>query len=556
VPALSPDPATLSLPPTLPAPAERSRPAAAGEQRLLCGWGRTAPTRAWLLRPRTAEEVADALAGSPESLAARSARRSPRGGVIARGAGRSYGDAAQCGGGAVIDATALRGVLELDAARGVVRAGAGRTFAELLLFLAARELTLPVVPGTRHVTVGGALAANVHGKNHLRDGSLSRHVESFTLCTPADGLRPVSPERESDLFDATLGGMGLTGVVVDAALRVVPLRSARAVADTDRLDSLEQAVALLAGAQSHRYAIAWVDLLSEGAAFGRSVLTRSDEGPPAAGDAFSEPPLPRPDRAVSPHGTRARRPRGGPATEAGRHRPLAGIPVSTEAGRHSPSARIPVSASGGTEGSGAAPFSLRPALTVPRGFPGGLLRPAVVRAFNALHWRSAPRSERGRYLSMGAQLFPLDALGAWSRLYGPAGLVQYQFAVPLGCEDALLRVVHRLRARRLPMYLAVLKRFGPSGPDKSGPLSFPLEGLTLAIDLPAGAPGLYGALEEADAVVAGAGGRVYLAKDARLRPSTLAAMYPELERFRELRARVDPDGVLRSDLGRRLGLCR
>ncbi len=555
LPGVSADPASLhgvSPDPTaLPAPVERSRPATAPEQRLLCGWGRTAPTRAWLLRPRTPEEVADALDGSPAVLAARSACRSPRGGAIARGAGRSYGDAAQCGGGLVIDATALRGTLALDATRGVVRAGAGSTFAELLLFLAARGFTLPVVPGTRHVTVGGALAADVHGKNHLRDGSLSRHVESFTLCTPADGLRPVSPEREGDLFDATLGGMGLTGVVVDAALRVVPLRSAGAVADIDRLDRLEQAVALLAGVQSHRYAIAWVDLLSEGAAFGRSVLTRSDEGPPASEDALFESPALRHGRAGSPPGARGRRPPGGLATEAGRHRPLVGIPVSTSGG-----GEVSGSAGRGAEGPGAAPFSLRPRLTVPRGFPGGLLRPAVVRAFNALHWRSAPRHARGRSLSMSAQLFPLDALGDWSRLYGPAGLLQYQFAVPLGQEDALLHVVHRLRARHLPMYLAVLKRFGPGGPGKSGPLSFPLAGLTLAIDLPAGAPGLYGALEEADALVVGAGGRVYLAKDARLRAPTLAAMYPDLERFRELRARVDPDGVLRSDLGRRLGLCR
>ncbi len=500
------DPATLA------APAERSRPATAHGYRLLRGWGRTAPTRAWLLRPGTPEEVADALAGSAAA----------RGGAIARGAGRSYGDAAQNGGGAVIDATALRGELELDAERGVVRAGAGWTFAELLLFLAARGLTLPVVPGTRHVTVGGALAADVHGKNHLRDGSLSRHVESFTLCTPADGPRPVSPERERDLFDATLGGMGLTGVVVEAVLRAVPMRSARAVADVDRLDGLEQAIALLADEQAHRYAIAWVDLLAEGAAFGRSVLTRSDEAPPASEDALLGRSPDRPDRAGSPYGIRGRNRLGGPASR------------------------------GSAEGSGAAPFSMRPALTVPRGFPGGLLRPAAVRAFNALRWRTAPRRARGRSLSMSEQLFPLDALGEWSRLYGPAGLLQYQFAVPRGREDALLRVVHRLRERRLPMYLAVLKRFGPA---RGGPLSFPVDGLTLAIDLPAGADGLYGALEEADELVAGAGGRVYLAKDARLRPQTLAAMYPELERFRELRGACDPDGVLRSDMARRLKLC-
>jgi decaprenylphospho-beta-D-ribofuranose 2-oxidase len=130
--------------------------------------------------------------------------------------------------------------------------------------------------------------------------------------------------------------------------------------------------------------------------------------------------------------------------------------------------------------------------------------------------------------------------------------VQYQFALPLGQEETLLRVVHRLRERRQPIYLAVLKRFGPA---RGGPLSFPIEGLTLAIDLPAGVDGLYRALEEADELVAGAGGRVYLAKDARLRPQTLAAMYPGLERFRDLRGRVDPNGVLRSDMGRRLRLC-
>jgi len=424
-----------------------------------------------------------------------------RGGAIARGAGRSYGDAAQNGGGAVIDATALRGRLELDAERGLLHTGAGRRFAEILLYLAARGYTLPVVPGTRRLTVGGAIAADVHGKNHLRDGSFARQVESFTLCTPAEGLRMVSAraeengereggaEESGELFDATLGGMGLTGVIVDAALRVAPLRSVHATADIDRLDGLEQAVVALAGARRHRYTIAWVDLLSPGAAFGRSVLTRSDEGPPS---------------------------------------PPAG-----------------------------APFRERPLVTVPRGLPGGLLRPATVRAFNALHWRTAPRRARGHTLSMSAQLFPLDVLGAWSRLYGPAGMVQYQFVVPRGEEETLLRVVHRLRERRAPMYLAVLKRFGPGGraPEKSGPLSFPIEGLTFAIDLPAAAEGLYGALEEADELVAGAGGRVYLAKDSRMSAATAAAMYPELERFKEIRGRVDPDGVLRSDMGRRLGLC-
>jgi decaprenylphospho-beta-D-ribofuranose 2-oxidase len=472
-----------------------------GAERLLCGWGRTAPTRARMLRPRTAEEAAHMLAASVAAS----------GGAIARGAARSYGDAAQNGGGAVIDATALRQAPAVDAG-GSVRVGAGVAFAELLAWLAARGLTLPVVPGTRHLTVGGAIASDVHGKNHPRDGGFARHVESFTLCTPVDGPLTVSAERHPEIFHATLGGMGLTGVVVEAMLRLAPLRNPCAVADIDRLDTLERTVALIADEQPHRYAIAWVDLLSEGAAFGRAVLTRSDEGPATEVDGA----------------------RGGGLDGA------QSLAVSARAGR-----------------ADVAPIPSRPRLTVPRGFPGGVLRPAAVRAFNALHWHTAPRRARGRTLSMNAQLFPLDALGEWSRLYGPAGMVQYQFALPRGQEETLLRVVHLLRARRMPMYLAALKRFGPSGraSEKGGPLSFPIEGLTLAIDLPAGAPGLYPALDAADELVAGAGGRVYLAKDSRLRPAMLAAMYPELKRFRQLRGRVDPDGVLRSDMGRRLGLC-
>ncbi len=357
-----------------------------GGERLLCGWGRRAPTRARVLRPRTAEEVAEAL-----RLAA------ARGGAIARGAARSYGDAAQNGGGVVLDATALREPCALDAARAEVRVGAGRTFAEVLLHLAARGLTLPVVPGTRHLTVGGALAADVHGKNHLRDGSLARHVESVTLCTPAAGPQRVSRERDPELLHATLGGMGLTGVMVEATLRVAPLRSPLAVADVDRLDGLEQAVALVADAP-HRYAIAWLDLLSPGAACGRAVVTRSDEAPASAG------------------GT-------GRSSAAG----------APEPGRGAGAAPRP-------------PFALRPRLTVPRGFPPGVLRPATVRAFNAWHWRTAPRRARGHRLTMSAQLFPLDVLGEWSRLYGPGGMVQYQFALPAGRGGAGARRAPAARA--------------------------------------------------------------------------------------------------------------
>jgi decaprenylphospho-beta-D-ribofuranose 2-oxidase len=155
-------------------------------------------------------------------------------------------------------------------------------------------------------------------------------------------------------------------------------------------------------------------------------------------------------------------------------------------------------------------------------------------------------------LALAPYFFPLDVLGEWNRLYGRGGLIQYQFVIPSGQEAALESCFELIDSRRLPVYLAVFKRFGS---EFGGPLSFPLEGWTLAIDLPADAPGLGASLDELDALVAGSGGRVYLSKDARLRRDLVESMYPHLQSFQGVRAGVDPEGVMRSDLAGRLGLC-
>jgi decaprenylphospho-beta-D-ribofuranose 2-oxidase len=452
-------------------------------EQALWGWGRTTHSRATVTRPREIEQIAQALSAG--------ARRGV--GAIARGAGLSYGDAALNGGGEVLDMTSWDRILSIDAERRLLTAQAGATIAQLMAATAPHGLTLPVVPGTRHVTLGGAIASDIHGKNHHCDGSLARHVVSLTLCTPAGDCAELSAEVDRELFHATLGGMGLTGVVVEATLALERLDCPWVAVDVDRTDGLEQTLALMAGEERHRYSVAWLDLLAEGAKLGRAVITRADL-------------LPR-----------------------------EGVPRNA-----------------GRRGDHRAALLRKPILEVPRGFPGALLQRSGVRAFNAVRWGATPRRQRQRPMPLAPYFFPLDGLGEWNRLYGAAGLIQYQFVVPAGQEATLVTCFESMRRRALPIYLAVFKRFGAAF---GGPLSFPLAGWTLAVDLPARAPALDIALRELDELIAGCGGRVYLTKDVRLRSDMLPAMYPRLRGFEQARARVDPDGVMRSDLARRLGLC-
>jgi decaprenylphospho-beta-D-ribofuranose 2-oxidase len=435
----------------------------------LAGWGGGPRTRATVVRPRSLDELrAAALHGTG-------------GGVIARGMGRSYGDAAGLSGGQVIQTTALREV-SIDSEAGTLTAQAGVTLAELLSLLQPAGWVLPVVPGTQHVTLGGAIAADIHGKNHSHVGTFGSHVLALGLLTASGELLELRPEQDSELLAATIGGMGLTGLIVWATVKVRPLRSAWLSVDTDRFQRLDDALALLDGPGGvHR--VAWLDLLSRRLV--RGVVTRADH--------LIQAPPDRP-------------------------------PGSTT---------VPARA------------------TIPPRWPGGILRPIAVQAFNELRYRRTPRRQVGHVESFGAHMFPLDVLNAWPRLYGPSGFVQYQSVVPRGQEATLQELIVRLRQSSVPCYLAVLKDFGP---ENHAPLSFPLAGWTLALDMPRAAPGLQTLLRGFDELVAGAGGRVYLAKDWRLQPDVLAAMYPRLEQWRRVRDRVDPERRWRSDLGLRTGL--
>lgn len=445
----------------------------------LTGWGRTAPTTAVRFRPRTYEEAAAVVRG-----------RGPRG-ALARGLGRAPGDAAQNAGGSVLDMTGLDRVRALDEEAGTVRCDAGVTLDRLLRILLSRGLFLPVVPGTGRITVGGAIGSDVHGPDHPGAGSLARYVDALELLTADGEVRTVTPGTA--LFDATTGGLGLTGVILSATLRLKRVATPLVAVSTERATDLDDLLARFTAAGSDRtpYASAWIDLLARGRVTGRGVLTRGEHAPPSALPAHARRTM-RAPRTVEPDC----RPTG----------PL---------------------------------------------LPGGLLGRTATALLNEVRYRSSPRARTGELRTTAAFFHAQDALPDTNRLYGRAGLVRYRFTVGYGQEEALHRVVRRISARRCPAFRAELQRFGAGG---AGLLSFPAPGWTLAVDLPAALPGLARFLDGLDDEVAAAGGRVCLAADSRLRPETAAAMYPGLSAFRELRAELDPTGAFRSDLARRLAL--
>ena len=438
------------------------------------GWGGGPPVGVRLATPQRRADF-------PAALAAARAMGEGHRGVIARGMGRSYGDAAQLGGGAVLCTRRITGV-ELDAERGTATVEAGVTIGALLDQVVPAGWMVPVVPGTQHVSVGGAIASDIHGKNHRTAGTFGTYVEALGLMTATGEVLELAADGGNPTFAATLGGMGLTGLILWARLRLTAVSSPLLSVDTDRVESLEGALeALMAPGGSYR--VAWLDLLGSSPA--RGIVTRAEHLPGVdAADADGSP-------------------------------------------------------------------TVRGRATVPSAWPSGVLRPAAVRAFNELRFRSAPRSQRGAVESIGAHMFPLDALDAWPRLYGPSGFVQYQLVVPFRAEAVLHETIAHLRRVKVPCYLAVLKDFGAAN---GAPLSFPIEGWTLALDLPRAAPGLEAALDHLDALVVGAGGRIYLTKDVRVRPETLASMYPRLEEWRQGREQADPERVWRSDLAERTGL--
>ena len=439
----------------------------------LSGWGNYPKAPTELLTPQV-------TAGARDYVAARS-------GLVARGAGRAYGDAA-IGTQFTVSSLALNRMRSFDRTNCQLTVEAGVTIADILATFVPQGLFLKVVPGTKFVTVGGAIAADVHGKNHHRDGGFGHIVESFRLALPGGEIFTCSREQNAELFRATLGGMGLTGMILEATIQLLPIESGwlRHVTRTAR--HLDEALSHLEDSQSTTYSVAWIDCLARGAALGRSLIYLAE------------------------HATR---------------RDISGADVE------------PFPAMG------------RSRLSVPNLAPSWLLNQASMRAFNDLYFRrGAARDGRTDLVHWDKYFFPLDAIGNWNRIYGRRGFVQYQCVIPTDRARAVLtEILGRVSQRGDASFLAVLKQLG----DGDGLISFPLRGYTLTMDFPVTRT-IFEFLDELDELVANAGGRLYLAKDARQSRHMFESGYPGLGELRDIRQQIGAHSRLTSHLSTRLGI--
>jgi decaprenylphospho-beta-D-ribofuranose 2-oxidase len=434
----------------------------------LSGWGRVNQARVMAHRPERLREVLQVVT-----------RGGPRG-LIAFGAGRSYGDAALNDGGEVLVTRRLDRLVSFDPASGEVVAEAGVTIDDLLRVFLPRGWQPPVCPGTAFVTLGGALANDVHGKNHDRDGSFAEHVRWFDLLLADATVRRVTPDAEPALFAATAGGVGLTGVILRLCLQLRSIGTPAFVVRQERMGSLDDFLSAFAGrARQASYSVGWIDTLAHGGKLGRGILETAEPAP--QGSVFANDPA----RTAS-------------------------IPVD---------------------------------------LPNFVLNPLTVAAFNAFYFHRVPAGGRERVIGLRRFLFPLDALAVWNRMYGPRGFRQFQCVLPNGeATTGIRKLIDAVSGSRSASFLAVLKTLGREG---HGHLSFPMPGMTLAVDFPnrADAPDLLHRLER---IVLDHGGRVYLAKDSAVSPEGFAQMYPRLKEFRSVLATIDPTGRFRSDMARRL----
>jgi len=429
------------------------------------GWGNVLTAETQIARPERHAALADLITDCEQ--------------ILPIGSQRSYGDAALVTTGRGLKTERMDRLLDFDPETGILEAEAGIKLGEILRLFAPRGWKPAVVPGTGMTTLGGAIANDVHGKNHHVDGSFGQHVQSLVLLTADGNARRISAKKEAALFKATLGGVGQTGLITSAILQLTPCPSTMMSVSETRIANLSDFIDAFEVSQAP-YQVGWIDALAKGPDLGRGILEEAEFA--------STPPAQMP-----------------------RHKTK----------------------------------------SVPMTPPGFAVSGPVVKMFNAVYRRRVPIDGRRKDRPIAEFFFPLDKIADWNRLYGKKGFYQFQCVLPEAtAKDGLSDLLEIVSDGGIASPLAVLKKMGEG---RAGYLSFPMAGYTLAIDLPnrARTPAILSDLAE---VTEKNEGRVYLAKDGAISPDAIGRMYPEIGKFRDQVAKVDPDGKFMSAMAERLNL--
>lgn len=465
------------------------------EARKLTGWGRTAPTTAEVLSTPDVEKIIEAV-----KLVADQNSEKPdhlKRGIIARGMGRSYGDPAQNAGGVVVDMQPLNVIHSIDTETAIVDVDGGVTLDQLMKAALPYGLWVPVLPGTRQVTIGGAIGPDIHGKNHHSAGSFGNHVVSMELLV-ADGrvlhLEPngTPDDPNGELFWATVGGMGLTGIILRAQIKMTRTETAYFIADGDRTPNLDATIEFHSDGseKNYTYSSAWFDAISPEPKLGRAAISRGSLATLAQLEELSPK--------------------------------LAKQPLK---------------------------FNAPQLITVPDIFPNFTMNKLSMIAVGELWWlKSGTYKNKVQNLTQFYQ--PLDLIGEWNRGYGSKGFLQYQFIVPREAVEPFKEIIRDIQSSGHYSALNVFKLFGEGN---KAPLSFPMPGWNVCVDFPI-KPGLGAFLDELDKRVMEFGGRLYLAKESRTSAENFHKMYPKLDGWLKTRNAIDPHGVFASDMSRRLQL--
>ena len=457
----------------------------------LYGWGRTAPSTAQVLSTADVDTIAQAVKQVADENSELPEHK--RRGIIARGMGRSYGDPAQNGGGLVVDMTPLNRIHSIDPDTGIVDVDGGVTLDQLMKAALPYGLWVPVLPGTRQVTIGGAIGPDIHGKNHHSAGSFGDHVLSMELLVADGRVLHLEPTGETaELFWATVGGMGLTGIILRARIQMTFTETAYFIADTDRTDTLDETIAAHSDGSevNYTYSSAWFDAISAPPKTGRSTISR---GSLATLDQLKE---------FAPK--------------------LAKDPLK---------------------------FNAPQLMTVPDIFPSWTMNKLSLMAIGEAYYLMG-KPARNQVLNLTQFYQPLDLIGEWNRGYGKAGFLQYQFVVPTDAVEPFKDIIYDIQASGHYTALNVFKLFGEGN---QAPLSYPMKGWNVCVDFPI-RPGLNEFLDRLDDQVMQFGGRLYLAKESRTSAEKFHKMYPELPGWLKTRREIDPTGVFASDMSRRLEL--